>query len=312
MLPVRVGEPHPRLGCCKDIFWVDSQSPSRGSEVVNPEAPLETRMNENAYTANFDLLNRTPREFEKYVAAISNVLDTLHQVNPNNGLLPDENTTDIIITSWLLTDPQQWHSTLAAATNQRHLFFQPPSKFWKTIARLLATPHVKETCPELFPDIGWEKYSPHIIDTPTPQTITPKPAPRVRPSPTHRREETITQFITRHILSTNYLQVFIFISRHTTNRHSSRGRKIYPYGQKHVAHELQISLLTVNRIFSWLRRHHIIFRRSNENPKQHKCATWFVCTSWKQSTYFLDPQHRRPKKGSPGSPRKRPIPRAKP
>ena len=262
-------------------------------------------MTQNTYTANFDLLNRTPPEFEKYVAAISNVLDVLHQVNPNDGVLPDETTTDIIIASWLLTDPQRWHSTLAAATNQRDLYFQPPPKFWKTLASLLATPQVKETLPELFPDIDRERYLPHIVDAPTPQRITPQPTPRAKPSPTHRREETIAQFITRHILSTNYLQVFIFISRHTKNRFSSRGRKVYPYGQEYVKGELGISLLTVNRIFSWLERHHIVFKRSTENPREHKCATWFVCTSWKQSTYFLDPQHRRQKKGSPRSRRKR-------
>jgi hypothetical protein len=253
---------------------------------------------QNTYTANFDLLNRTPPEFEKYVSAISNVLDTLQQVNPNDGVLPDETTTDIIIASWFLTDPERWHQTLADATNDRELFFQPPPKFWKALARLLATPQVKETCPELFPDIDTEKYFPHIIDTPTPQRITPKPAPKVKPSPARRRDETIVHFITDHAPSINYLQGFVLISRHTKNRFSSRGRQVYPYGQEYLARKLGTSLRTAERMFAWLQRHHIIFKRSNENPDRHRSATWFVCTSWKQSAYFLDPQHRRPKKGS--------------
>jgi hypothetical protein len=104
------------------------------------------------------------------------------------------------------------------------------------------------------------------------QKITPRPAPTPRPSPTTTQKETIVQFITRRAPSINYLQGFIVMSRHTNNRLSRRGKKV--------------------------------FKRSNENPDLHKSATWYVCTSWKQSAYFRDPQRRRPKKGSPRSRKK--------
>jgi len=132
----------------------------------------------------------------------------------------------------------------------------------------------------------------------------PQPLPEKKPSPVTHQPHPIQDYIFDHAPSINYLQVFIHISRHTKNRLSRRGKKIYPYTQDYVARKLKISLVTVNRIFSWLVRRGIIFKRTNENPREHWGATWFVCTSWKQSTYFRDPEGRRPKKGSPRSSRK--------
>ena len=122
------------------------------------------------------------------------------------------------------------------------------------------------------------------------EPLTPKIAPA--------RKESIIEFITNRSPSFNYRKVFVFISRHTKNRFSRRGRKIYPYGQEYVARKLNLSLHTIENVFSWLRRQGIIIKRSNENPELKKSATWFVCTSWKQSFYFRDPKGLRSKKGS--------------
>ena len=133
---------------------------------------------------------------------------------------------------------------------------------------------------------------------------TPRPLPEKKPSPVTQPYHPIQDYIFDHAPSINYLKVFVFISRHTKNRFSQRGRKVYPYTQYYAARSLGIPLRTISRIFSWLHRRGIIFKRTSENPDKHWAATWFVCTSWKQSTYFRDPEGRRPKKGSRRSRRK--------
>jgi hypothetical protein len=175
---------------------------------------------------------------------------------------------------------------------------------WRTIARGLLTPEVEKAILKLFPGFDREKHFPHTIIEPAPEKITAKVLPKKKRAHAPLPDETIFQFVARASPSINYLQVFILMSRHTINRHSSRGRKIYPYGQEYVERKLGISRRTVNGIFSWLQRHHIIFKRTNENPDRKKCATWFVCSSWKQSVYFWDPKGRRSKKRSSGSPGK--------
>jgi hypothetical protein len=156
--------------------------------------------------------------------------------------------------------------------------------------------HISTILPKTYvsPEVYWgekKKITPHPVSA----------IPIATPTP---RKESIIEFITRRSPSINYLRVFILISRHTKNRFSKRGRKVYPYGHEYVSGKLHISIRTVRSIFSWLNRKGIIIKRSNENHELKKCATWFVCTSWKQSFYFRDPERRRPKKGSPRPRRK--------
>lgn len=124
-------------------------------------------------------------------------------------------------------------------------------------------------------------------------------AARATPTPKRKQTKTLTgsvvPYITDHAPSTNYLKVYFFIKGCTKNRFSSRGRYVYPYGQKYVAKKLNISLHSVARAFSWLKRKHIIFKRRPENPKRRRTATWFICVTWEQSRYWLDPLHRRRK-----------------
>lgn len=260
----------------------------------------------------FDLPNRTPQQFQKYVNTISKVVDLLQQVNSSEDCTPDEITGDIIIASWLTTDPDEWDKAFNLTTHDRALFFEPPPKAWKEIAHGLQTPEVKQAVLIIHPGLDWEKYFRHPPASPVLQEIQPHPSPKPKLTPAPRREETLLAYVTNHAPSLNYIRSFIFISRHTRNRFSSYGRKVYPYGQEYIAQNLGLSLATVERVFSWLRRQHLIYKRTPEiyqtpdkDPKRHKCATWFVCTSRKQSTYFLDPLHKRPKKGSPRSRRKR-------
>ena len=211
----------------------------------------------------------------------------------------------IIYLSFLILDGDVWKAKFIRSMAMAHCLYRDAPTYWRSIALALMTPEVEKATLQLLPNLDQEKYFPHPIITPAVQRIAPQPLPKVEPSKVRAREETIVQFITKHAPSINYLQVFILMSRHTGNRFSSRGRKVYPYGQEYVARKLDVSLRTVERIFSWLQRKGIILKRSNENPEHHKSATWFLCSSWKQSIYFRDPEGRRLKKGSSGSRRKR-------
>jgi hypothetical protein len=228
--------------------------------------------------------------------------------NNHNGAgrtIPDQIADFIIYTSFLKSETEWWIHAFQDSQKKAAHFYRDLNTYWRTIAIGVTTPEIEKACLQCLPNLDTEKYFQHHAITPAPQKITPLPTPRPKTPRAPRPQETIQHFITDHAPSIAYLQTFVFISRHTRNRFSARGREVYPYGQEYVARNININPRTVRRIFSWLKRHHIIFKRSNENPELHKSATWFVCTSWKQSTYFLDPEGRRPKKRSLRSPRKR-------
>jgi hypothetical protein len=158
--------------------------------------------------------------------------------------------------------------------------------------------------PQLF-DAVWYENTPIPKPQPTPSRviILPQPDRPKKKKPTTKQYSTIAACITDEAPS--HLKVYVAGLKHTNNPLSSRGRYIYPYGQEYLAQFLGVSLRTISAAFAWLRRKRIIFKRRNENPDQHKCATWFWCATWKQSAYFFDAQHRRPKGGSPRSRRTR-------
>jgi hypothetical protein len=231
-------------------------------------------------------------------------IDWAHEHKKAPPYITDIEADIIIHTSFSMTETKAWILRFRDSQNRAGFFYRDPKTYLRTIAIGVSSPKVIELCKKLYPSFNPEWYPKQFTYGPAPQKITPQATPKIKPSPPRPRGETIIQFITKNAPSINYLKIFIFISRHTKNRLSRRGRKVYPYGQDYVTRKLELSLRTVNEIFSWLRSHHIIFKRTNENYDRKKCATWFVCTSWNQSTYFLDPEGRRPKKGSPRSRRK--------
>ena len=261
-------------------------------------------MEQNAYQGIPGLPSPSTKDHSPYIESIVMAYDWLKKHKGTDSPISDQKADLTIYVSFLITDTEKWTDKFRDSQRNAAKFPRDKDNYWRAIALGLSTPQTEKVCLEIFPDLDREKYFPPEIPTPTPQKITPQPLPKTKLSRRRPREETIVQFITSHTTSINYLQGFIFVSRHTKNHFSARGREVYPYGQEYVSRNLEISLRTVTRIFSWLQRHHIIFKRSNENPELKKSATWFVCTSWKQSTYFLDPEGRRSKKGSPRSRRK--------
>jgi hypothetical protein len=262
-------------------------------------------MEQNTYTANFDLPNKTPQEFQKYQGIISDAIEWAQKEKNAPDHVTDEVAADIICVSFLTSD-FRWFSDRFINTERKcREVFMNIDRHWRTIAMGVSTPEVEQQYLTVHPDIDREKYFPHLITAPALQGILRRPPLETKPKPTPCKYKTILEFVTNQAPSINYTRTFIFIQKRTKNRFSSRGRKIFPYGQNYVARELNISVRTIRSVFAWLKRQHVIFKRTNENYNRKKCATWFVCTSLKQSTYFLDPKGRRSEKGSPGSPRNR-------
>lgn len=241
---------------------------------------------------------------ESFWNLIRETVEELSQRFPEWSRLISIEALNKIIVAYCIIPPNEFNERFTHSKKIALRFPRDPSTLWGTISIGVLTPELEEAYLKSLPSPYRDTHQINPTTAPALQKITPQLIPKTKPSARHPREETIIQFITNHAPSINYLQGFIFISRHTKNRLSRRGRKVYPYGQDYVARKIEISLWTVNKIFSWLRSHHIIFKRTNENYDRKKCATWFVCTSWNQSTYFLDPEGRRPKKGSPRSRKK--------
>lgn len=245
------------------------------------------------------------KDHTPYIDLISKASCTVLKKFGGKRLVSEPIEDFIIYISFLSTETKWWIDTFTKWQENAEYLSHSENGFWRMIQFNLSTPEVERVCLKLLPNLDREKYFPHPITTPGPGEIRPRPSLETKPKLTPCKYKTILEFVTDQAPSINYTRIFILISKRTKNRFSSRGRKVFPYGQNYVHRELEISLATVKRCFAWLKRQHVIFKRTNENHDRKKCATWFVCTSLKQSTYFLDPEARRSKKGSPGSPRNR-------
>lgn len=262
-------------------------------------------METNAPQNNTSVFSPSKKDHTPYVEQIVTATSLLKSVKQIKQPVIHPVADFIIYTAFLLLDVKDWLFKFEEAQRKSLNCFHDQDTHWKAIAFGLSTPEVLALVMERLPNLDREKYFP----VPNMARIPKKTAPEIntnpKPKPTPYREKTLLEYVTNHAPSINYTKVFIFMSRHTKNRFSARGRKVYPYGQEYVTRKLDLSIRTVERIFSWLNFHHIISKRTNENYDRKKCATWFVCSSRKQSVYFWDPKCKRPKKGSPRSLRKR-------
>lgn len=204
--------------------------------------------------------------------------------------------SDVIITSYLVTPFEPWRDKLNRAHKAATLVNQRGERYARTIQHALSTPAVESACLAQHPDLDWQKYFDHPRAPDVPKQIPARATPQTNPSPRKTRKKSISEFVIDTAPSLNYRRVWLLILNHTRNRFSSRGRHIYPYGQEYVARQLNISLATVERVFAWLKHRHLIFKRTNEDKERRKSSTWFVCTSFKQSLYILDPKHKRQKR----------------
>lgn len=252
-----------------------------------------------------------PSPSGKSLEIFSNLtIETIDQVNKrfkvSHHRVPDE-PFNIIYLSFLLLPVNEWKSNFTHLRKVAFRFLTTPAIFWKTIAMGLCTPEVGEAYKKINPSFDPVKYLTKTSTTPAPQKITPpaalRPITETRPKKlitkvSKPRTLTVLEYVLRKSPSKSYELVYSTTLGCCRNKRSSKGKKVYPYGQRYIEKLTGKSLATVERAWSWLRKQGIFNKAWNENPKEHRSAGWYVCTSMKQVSYFRDPEnrHRRSKR----------------
>ncbi len=232
------------------------------------------------------------------------IVDTINEVNKrlkvSHHRVPDE-PFNIIHLSFLLLPVNEWKAKFTHIKTIAFRFFTTPDILWQTIATGLYTPTIGDAYKKINPSFDPGEYSTKTTTTPAPQKITPPAAPtpsidailkKVISKIPKRRFPTVTEYILFHAPSKSYELVYSTTLGYCRNKRSSKGKKVYPYGQRYIEKLTGQPLRTVERAWSWLRKRGIFNKAWNENPKEHHCAGWYVCTSMKQVSYFRDPENR--------------------
>ena len=232
-------------------------------------------------------------------------IDWAHKHKNAPPYITDPEADLIIYTSFLTSETESWITRFRDSQNKAGFFYRDPNTYWRTIAIAVSNPTVIEVCKKLLPSLDPEKYLTKTTPTPATQKARPKPTPtpttktrpkKLIPTVPKRRWTTVTEYILHHSPSRSYELVYSTTLDCTKNKLSSKGKKVYPYGQAYIAKLTVKPLRTVERAWSWLRKRGIFNKARNENPEEHHCSLWYVCTSMKQVPYFRDPENRHPKK----------------
>lgn len=232
------------------------------------------------------------------------IIDTIDQVNKRLGVThhraPDE-PFNIIHLSFLFLPVDEWKAKFTKLRRVAFRFFTTPNILWGTIARGLYTPTIGKEYKKFNPSFDPEKYLTETGPPPAPQEIGPelttKPSigailKKVISKIPKRRFPTVTEYILFHAPSKSYELTYSTTLGCCRNKRSSKGKKVYPYGQEYIAELTDLSPRMIRYCWSWLRKRGIFNKAWNENPKEHHCAGWYVCTSMKQVSYFRDPENR--------------------
>lgn len=217
------------------------------------------------------------------------------------GHITDPEAGFVIYISFLTSKTEWWISSFRNSQNKACHFYHDPNAYWKAIAIGVYSLEVMEVCKKLLPSLDPEKYLFNPTLTPAPQPI----APRATPTPSvgailkkviskvpKRPTLTVTEYVLRNAPSNSYELIYSTTLGCCRNKRSSKGKKVYPYGQRYIAKLTRLSLRTTERAWSWLCKKGIFNKARNENPKEHHCSLWYVCTSMKQVPYFRDPENR--------------------
>jgi hypothetical protein len=246
-----------------------------------------------------------PPPSEKSLEVFSKlIIDTVEAVNKRlkvtHHRAPDE-PMNIIHLSFLFSPVDEWKAKFTYFRRIVFHAFTTPAILWTTIATGLYTPGVGEAYKKFDPSFDLEKYLIKASPPPAPQKIGPelstKPnigaiLKKVISKIPKRRLPTVTEYILFHAPSKSYELTYSTTLGCCRNKRSSKGKKVYPYGQEYIADLTGKSPRTTRRAWSWLRKRGIFNKAWNENPKEHRCAGWYVCTSMKQVSYFRDPENR--------------------
>jgi len=264
-------------------------------------------MNLEPYPDILGIPSPSKKDHQPYIDLINVAVDWAHKHHNAPPHITDPEADFIIYISFLTSETEWWISRFKDSTNKAGFFYRDPNTYWRAIAMGVSTPKVLDVCKKLLPSLDPEKYSIKTTFTPAPQKITPQATPtpsigailkKVISKIPKRRFPTVTEYILFQAPSKSYELIYSTTLGCCRNKRSSKGKKVYPYGQAYIAKLTRSSLRTVVYAWSWLRKKGIFNKARNENPKEHHCALWYVCTSMKQIPYFRDPLnlHRKTKR----------------
>jgi len=146
---------------------------------------METKLNHSIP----GIPNRSPQDIERFITLITKAVDWAHQHKDAPNCFPDDETGDVIITSFLLSNIQSWGKRFTDSQKTAARFYRDWNTYRTTIAAGVSTQEVEKQCSELFPNLDRAKYFHHTIVTPTPQKITPRAAPTPKKKQLHKRGE---------------------------------------------------------------------------------------------------------------------------
>ena len=249
----------------------------------------------------------SPEDFRKYASLISETTQEIHRRFGAPDRITNQEADSIIYLAFLLSPFDEWKSKFSRAVKTAIKFYTNPDTLYKTIALAVYSPKVGEAYKKLNPSFDPEKYLTKTTTRPATQKASPQPTStpsigailkKVISNIPKRRFPTVTEYILFHAPSKSYELTYSTTLSCTKNKKSAKGRKVYPYGQAYIAKLTGLSLRTVKRAWSWLRKRGIFNKARNENPKEHHCSLWYLCTSMKQVSYFRDPKnlHRKSKR----------------
>jgi hypothetical protein len=247
------------------------------------------------------------KDHQPYIDLITIALDWAHKHKNAPPYITNPEADLIIYTSFLISETAWWITRFRDSQNKARLFYHDPNTYWKAIAIGVSHPKVLDICKKLLPSLDPENYPTKTSTTPSPQRVRTQPTStpsigatlkKVISKIPKRRWPTPTEYILFHAPSKSYERTYSTTLSRCKNKRSSKGKKVYPYGQAYIARLTGLNLRTIELHWSWLRKQGIFNKARNENPELHHCALWYVCTSMKQIPYFRDPKnlHRKSKR----------------
>jgi hypothetical protein len=265
-------------------------------KVTNQGEPLKVRMTKQAQQQPLRKFTPSKKNHAPYIKLIEKAFGPDHLGRGKTRAITDQIVDWIIYTSFLTLPVEEWTEKFERALKSALRIKHKPELADLTIALGLLTPAVEKAVLEILPHIDQQKYFGHDAQQEPSKQPEPTYSPTLKPFIPKKRKPSIAEYIETKAPSINYLKVWRLLSNHTRNRFSSRGRHVFPYGQDYVSRELNLGLRSIERIFSWLKRTHLIFKRKTESKSSRKTSHWFIPTSFKQIRFFQDPKHLRFKK----------------
>jgi hypothetical protein len=232
------------------------------------------------------------------------IIETIEAFNRRNKLthhrVPDE-PFDIIWISYFHTELNEWIAKFTHIRTEALRSYQTPPIFWLMISVAISSHEVRELHQKLHPIPTIENHRRDTRPIPAPQKIGPEPTTKPKRKKPYQKRlplkpvfrwSSVSEFILRQSPSPAYELVYSTTLRFHNRALSERGKKVYSKGQAYIKKATGLNRSTVDRAWSWLKRRGIFNKARNENPREHRCSLWYVCTSMKQVAYFRDPENR--------------------